>query len=139
MLSRRLVLMHAASQFEILNMLVSSQKRWSKTLGSDKISQTSVVFLARHSTACIIAFGGSYASLVLYYHLFCMRRMCKMLSSSGQQDQCLASGGAVILLSIQVILRWAALFISLHLSWPICIYWDTWVQCSVMPVNKLMH
>lgn len=99
------MLVQAADQFKILNMLASSQKRWPKTLGSDRLSQTSVVLLARHLTACIIAFGGCYASLALHYDLFCMRRMCKMLSSSGQQDQCLSSGGAVILLLIQVILR----------------------------------
>lgn len=62
-----------------------------------------------------------------------------MLSSSGRQDQCLASGGAVILSLIQVILRWAACITSLQLSLLICVYWDTCVQCFMTLMNKLMH
>ncbi len=62
-----------------------------------------------------------------------------MLISPVRQDQCLASGGAVIHLLMQVILRWAARSTSLQLSWLICIYWNALVQCSVTPVNKLMH
>lgn len=127
-------------------LVLCSQKHQSKTLGIRQIKSNVCCFCGKHLTACIIAFVGCYTSLALYHDLFCMRRMWKMLSSSERQDQCLASGGAVILLLTQVILRLGCTFhlpathtANLYILDTCVVFHNTNEQTDALKGNKLQN
>lgn len=87
----------------------------------------------RYCFCRMLCFTGSLLWLVLY------EKDVQNALLLWPQDQCLASGGAVILSLMQAILRWAARITSLQLSLLICIYRDSFVYCFMMLMNKLMH